>query len=508
MLAFAIRRAIWAIPTLLGVSLVVFVLTTLLPDPGASPGAVTTVTERVARDELRRSRFLDLPRLFNVAPRDVRSTVDRGVRAILEGREDAEFWKMRLATIGGAALPHVLPRLERLSPEEAAPLALALAPIARRMQVGSEEELKQPERAVLFWKRFWADRAVDFTEPSVRRSVKRFLERPSDMLERDLRLVDTFALRAIMVALEGPLDRPALERLTRLLTGLTGRGEAIDSAADQARARAVVADWLSWWFVHERDYVVLEGGLKLTASLGQTRYAKWMLGALTGRLGLSTRDGLPIFDKLAIRAPVTLGIASLALLLSVLVGVPIGVVAAWRRGSGVAFVTAGFIVLIHAIPTFLVGELLAALRGTSGSLVLPILALSMGSLPLVMQQQRSSMLKALDEDYVRAARAKGARTLRVMVVHALRNALMPTVTLAGVQLPALVGGAFVIEEAFDVRGLGWETLRAIESHDVAWVVVVTLVCAIATTACLVASDVAYSLLDPRVRERQTRRLAA
>ena len=117
------------------------------------------------------------------------------------------------------------------------------------------------------------------------------------------------------------------------------------------------------------------------------------------------------------------------------------------------------------------------------------------------------MIEALSEDYVRAARAKGARTLRVAIVHALRNALVPTVTLAGVQFPALVGAAFVVEEVFAIHGMGWETLRAIEARDAAWIVAVTLLCALVTLACLVASDVAYGLLDPRVLERQTRRRA-
>src|SRR6185436_19971412 len=130
------------------------------------------------------------------------------------------------------------------------------------------------------------------------------------------------------------------------------------------------------------------------------------------------------------------------------------------------------------------------------------------SLSALTQQQRASMIDVLGQDYVRAARAKGARTLRVVTVHALRNALVPTVTLAGVQFPVLIGGAFVVEEVFDVHGIGWETLRAIESHDAAWIVAVTLLCAVVTTGCLVASDIAYGLLDPRVRETQTRRRIA
>ena len=82
---------------------------------------------------------------------------------------------------------------------------------------------------------------------------------------------------------------------------------------------------------------------------------------------------------------------------------------------------------------------------------------------------------------------------------------MPTVTLAGVQLPALIGGAFVVEEVFGIQGIGWETLRAIEARDVAWIVAATLLCALVTTVSLVTSDIAYGLLDPRVRERQARR---
>jgi ABC-type dipeptide/oligopeptide/nickel transport system permease component len=201
--------------------------------------------------------------------------------------------------------------------------------------------------------------------------------------------------------------------------------------------------------------------------------------------------------------------AMLALLLSAAVGVPIGVIAAWRRGDAIDHGTAWVVLLIYSVPTFLVAELLAAFgHGTGAGLILPIIALSTVSLSVMMQQQRASMIDTLGQDYVRTARAKGARTFRVATVHALRNALVPTVTIAGVQFPALVGGAFVIEEVFDVHGMGWETLRALESHDAAWIVAVTLLCAVVTTGCLVASDIAYGLLDPRVRESQTRRRLA
>jgi ABC-type dipeptide/oligopeptide/nickel transport system permease component len=506
MLGYALRRAIWAIPTLFGVSLVVFLLTTLLPDPMPDGGETAEVGYRLRVDELRRARFLDLPRFLNVAPHDVRARVEDCVAHVVLGDADAQLCERRLAQIGGAGLPYLLPHLENLPPDARGRIALALAPIAQRMGVADERQLADPDRAALFWERLWEDRSVDFTAPAVRRSVDRLVTRGTDLREEELRVVDTFALEQLVEAMRVTKDRDALVRLTRLASHVTGRDVSVSPGDDAKQVRAVVSDWLSWWYVHESDYVLLQGGAKVTASVAQTRYAKWVLGAATGQLGLSTRDGQPVFDKLFASAPVTLGMALLALLLSAAIAVPLGVIAAWRRGHMVDHVTALLLLAFYSLPTFLVAELLATFgRAADAGLVLPVVALATVSLSVMTQQQRASMIEALGEDYIRAARAKGARTLRIMVVHALRNALVPTVTLAGVQFPALVGAAFVVEEVFGIHGMGWETLRAIESRDAAWIVAVTLLCAVVTTACLVGSDVAYGLLDPRVREQQIRR---
>ena len=507
MLAFALRRAIWAIHTLFGVSLVVFLLTTLLPDPPpAAAGA--DVDARLKVDDLRRARFLDLPRFANVAPRDVVTRVDECVAHIEKNDDDADLCERRLVQIGGAGLPYLLPRLDNLAPGPRGRIALALAPIARRMGVGEERDLGAPDRAALFWERFWEDRSVDFTEPAVRREVDRLVKRGSDLREEELRVVDTFALRQLVDGMRVTKDKEALVRITRLASHVTGRDGMIKSDDDASRVRAVISDWQSWWYVHETDYIGLQGGEKVTASIAQTRYAKWVLGAATGQLGLSTRDGVPVFDKLLSRAPVTLVMALLALLLAAAVAVPMGVLAAWRRGHAIDHVTALVLLAFYSLPTFLIAELLATFGRPEDARVLPVIALATVSLSVMTQQQRASMIEALGQDYIRVARAKGARTLRIAVVHALRNALVPTVTLAGVQFPALLGAAFVIEEVFGIQGMGWETLRAIESRDAAWIVAVTLLCAVVTTACLVLSDVAYGLLDPRVREQQMRRRRA
>jgi ABC-type dipeptide/oligopeptide/nickel transport system permease component len=287
--------------------------------------------------------------------------------------------------------------------------------------------------------------------------------------------------------------------------------EIPEGASDDLAVRAR-ADWQEWWYVHQDDYVSLEGGARIVATIGQTRYGKWVLRAVSGHFGVAA-DGEPIALKMKARAPVTLLVTSVAMLASFALAVPIGVVVAWRRGRPIDTAAAALLFLVYSLPTFVAAEILrrvfASPEGAGGAaLLLPIATLTLASLATLSRYQRTAMLDVLGQDYVRTARAKGVSIARMLVVHALRNALLPTVTLAGLQLPVLIGGSFVVEETFAVRGLGWETIRAAEIHDAPWLLAMVLLAAVVTTVGLIASDVAYGVLDPRVREALLRRRGA
>jgi peptide/nickel transport system permease protein len=515
MFRHVLRRVLWAIPTLFGVSLVVFFVTTLLPDPaGEDADATLSLLELDPfrfdeLDEKRRQHFLDLPRFFNGRPADVRTRAEEALAHVVEGDAGAALAAHRLVRMGGAALPFVLPKLDNLPPMQRGRVAVALAPIAERMGLGDATVLSDPEQAALFWQRFWEDRALDFTTPAVHRAVHRVVLHGTDMRERDLVVVDTFALSETIAAMLTTTDPEALHRLTTLAAHAARRGHRLRATATEADVERALADWRAWWFIHRSDYDQLDGAERVAGSLTETRYGRWMLGAAKGELGLSTRDGEPITRKLFARAPLTLGLTALAMLLSYALAIPLGVVAAWRRGTAVDTTLAFVLFGLYSMPTFLVAQVL--LRGfrlgatSSWSLAAPVVALTVGSLATLSRYQRASMLDVIGQDYVRTARAKGLSAFRVVVVHALRNAMLPTVTLAGLQFPALLGGAFVVEEVFALPGLGWETLRAVEAHDAPWLVVIVLVTAVVTTLAILASDVAYGVLDPRMRESFGRR---
>lgn len=527
MLRYAIRRLLWGIPTLIGVSLLVFFLTSLLPDPGGdSPEARAEILARDpaaydAMEERRRDRFLDLPRFFNAQPEDVRARASDAIDHLVADDAEAKLAAHRLARLGGAALPYVLPRLDNLSPAARGRVAVALEPVAERMglvdplahaggETATRAMLEDPLQASTFWTRFWEDRTLEFTEPAVQRAVDRLLRNATEARERDLVEVDTFALPEILQALATSTDAEAQSKLTALASHATEHPVTIPADADPAFRAKVVADWMSWWYVHRTEFSALSGPERVAATFGETRYGKWVGRAATGELGVSVQDGEPISKKLRERAPVTLTLTFIAMLLSYVVAVPVALVSAWRRGSAIDRGLALGLFALYSLPTFWTAELFvrlvphAAMNGATGPwgsrLFFPTLALTLASLATVSRYQRAAMLEVLGLDYIRTARAKGVSLFSLLVVHALRNAVVPTVTLAGLELPALLGSAFIVEEIFGLPGLGYESLRAVEAHDTAWLIAMILFAAVVTTLGVLASDVGYGLLDPRVRK--------
>jgi ABC-type dipeptide/oligopeptide/nickel transport system permease component len=522
MLRYALRRLLWAIPTLLGVSLVVFFVTSLLPDPASdlpkrAAALVATAPDTYdTLEEARRARYLDLPAFFNARPKDVRTRTAAAMRHVAANDDEAALGAHALARMGGAALPFVLPTLDDLAPAARARVAVALAPIGLRMGVATDEALTDPSAAVLFWSRFWEDRALDFTDPALHRAVHRLVLHTSDLRERDLVEVDTYALSAVIAAMGDTDDREAIRTLASLASRLSGRSGEVAFDADDDTLRRTVSGWQAWWQVHRSDYVAYDGPTRIAATVLDTRYGKWILGAVTGRLGASAIDGVPVAEKIRAKAPVTLLMTALALLASYAVAVPLGALAAWWRGRPVDVMLAVVLFALYSLPTFWAAQLLAhtfaPARGAAqpvdlahagallARLAAPIAALMLGSMATLSRYQRAAVLETIRLDYVRTAKAKGASAFRQVVVHALRNAMLPVVTLAGLQFPALLGGTFVVEEVFGVPGLGYETMRAVEAHDAAWLVAIALVTALITTTALIASDVAYGVLDPRVRE--------
>lgn len=233
--------------------------------------------------------FRSLPVFLNLAPADVRARSLAAMRAL--ARDDsggAAEGKRELLRLGGAALPHVLPRLDSLEPGARGRVAYALGPLALRMGVASTEDVSSPERALLFFGRFWQDRSIDFRPTTVRRAVARLAERSLTLRRDDVLHADTYALEALVSALgkvQTERDVARVARLNPVLVHVTGRGALLPTAPSLAQAARAVEGWQRLWLVEGADYTVLEGPRRVAALVTETQFGKWLAQSLLWKLG-------------------------------------------------------------------------------------------------------------------------------------------------------------------------------------------------------------------------------
>ena len=249
------------------------------------------------------------------------------------------------------------------------------------------------------------------------------------------------------------------------------------------------------------------------------QYAKWLGLALRGDLGESIRTRDSVLRLVGQKLPITLQLAAYSLLVALVIAVPVGVLAAVRRNTAWDYIASSVSLCGLSIPNFWLGIMLILLLSVrlhwlpaSGfvpfledpwanlqRLLMPAVVLGTALAAVLMRQTRNSMIEVLSADYIRTAYAKGLRTAVVVFRHAIRNGLIPVITIFGLQLGALIGGAVVTEQIFVVPGFGRLILEAVFTRDYPVVQGVVLITASAYVLANLLVDVSYSLLNPRIR---------
>ncbi len=481
-----LRRILWIVPTLLLVSLVAFWL--LTAGSGWRSGGRGGEQGEV------------LPRFFEPSPRSVRDLAKRAMGRVAQGGPQAPAAAADLARLGGAGLPFVLPALDGLSPDGRARVALALAPVARRMGVSSGEELEDPEAAVLFWTRFWQDRGIDFRPAVVKRAVRRLGMRSTVGRRDDVLQLDTYALPELVEAMgsvQTTADASRVRRLAAAASHVTGLSLRVAKDATVIDAREVASSWQRWWRKNKSDYTTLDGPSRIVAMFTETQYGRWAVSAVDERLGVAD-SGEAVLDVLRTRAPVTLWLLLSALAIGYLCGIGVGLADAVARQRPLGWVTTAVALGLIALPSSLIASLVAPVgaRGPRAAVAAALMALLAAA--LVSRYQRAAARTALDQEYVRTLRAFGASDVRV-ALRVFRSSSAAVLSLSGVQLPTLITAAFVIEQAFGLAGLGPVTLMAVSTRDVAWLMAMVLGSTTLVALAQIGSDALLVRLDPRIR---------
>jgi len=269
----------------------------------------------------------------------------------------------------------------------------------------------------------------------------------------------------------------------------------------------------------QRDAIAASYGLDGPLPL---QYLNWLGNVLTGDMGNSLRTGQPVVASILDRLPVTLELAGLATLLSLLLAIPAGIIAAVNRGGPLDVAIRMLALVGLSVPNFLIATLLILFVSTRWqalptggfvgveeglwpnlkSLVLPTIALGTLLAASIMRMTRSSLLDELGKEYLTVARAKGLAPRAVVLGHAVRNALVPVITVVGIQSGYLLGGTVIIEQIFAIPGIGRLALDAVSQRDYPVVQGTTLFIAAAFVLMNLLTDIVYGVVDPRIRVRE------
>lgn len=249
------------------------------------------------------------------------------------------------------------------------------------------------------------------------------------------------------------------------------------------------------------------------------RYFSWLGDALQGDFGQSTQFHKSTIEVLGERIPITLFLSFTAFLISVPLGILFGVISAVKRGKTADTVVTLLANITACLPQFWIGLLIMYVFSmklgwlpsygftwpwedfalSMKQLIMPLFCLSLGGIATITRQTRSSMLEVIRQDYVRTARSKGLAEKKVIYIHALKNGLIPVITILGMRLGAMLGGSMFVESVFSIPGMGSLFVKAITSRDIPVVQAVVLVTALVACIVNLMTDILYAVVDPRIR---------
>jgi peptide/nickel transport system permease protein len=272
------------------------------------------------------------------------------------------------------------------------------------------------------------------------------------------------------------------------------------------------------------DQATPEDVERIRASLGLdrpfvVRFTEWLFRVIQGDLGVSIFTNLPVAHMIKQRLEPTFSLMALTLTIALSLAIPMGVLAAWKQGTWIDRAVMVFAVLGFSVPIFVVGYLLAytfalqldwfpvqgytplanGIGGWLSNLMLPAIALGAVFIALIARITRATMLEVLQQDYVRTAQAKGVGQREVLFLHALKNAAVPIVTIIGIGIALLIGGAVVTESVFAIPGLGRLTVDAILRRDYPVIQGVVLMFSLVYVLVNLLIDLTYTIVDPRIR---------
>ncbi len=533
MFSYLLKRLLVMAVTLFGIILMTFLISRLTPsDPAmlavAQEGAFRTEgLSDISIRETRRAMGLDRPLLINLRFEDRKWAARDALSRYLANppgfwRDTARFELGEINTLA------VFEALEALSgetdPGRRAALLEALPLLAR---VPAERVNDLPTSAALaFWSQWGSENRERLGDAAVREAVEEWLATGAPEAERAVALAGGRAIAWLIPEIFGK-DPARRDRALLAAQGCANKPSSWSDVSSPGATRETLHRWKSWWRRVHLRFTEPAPLARAAHVVTQTQFGVWFLQFITFDFGVSTRDNRPVMDILLERLPVTLQLSILSIFFTYLLAIPLGVFSATHEGSWMDRLLTLLLFLLYSLPVFWLAQILILTlsehfptRGLSSlearwgaadwpwhrwlldrlwHLALPVVSQTVVALAFLSRQMRVALLETIRQDFIRTARAKGLSEFKVVYKHAMRNSLIPILTLAAELLPALIGGSVIIESIFSLNGMGKLTFEAILNRNYPVINCVFAFSALLTLSGILLADLGYSLVDPRIR---------
>ncbi|MEQ8818760.1 MAG: ABC transporter permease subunit [Sumerlaeia bacterium] len=562
MVQYIVKRLLLMLVTLFGITLITFAITRLAPGEPTPVQAGAVGTEVADYDTIvernRRNLGLDKPLFFNFDFEDR----DYAARQALEDfLRPQKFWqesaRRSLRYSGTIAVGPAIELLERLiairdesrlvdhtleptdntaqiidTPDAIRRLLEMMPNLAQRRPEGLAE-VETPEAKLQIWKDWYAEHSALFTDEAARKAVQDYILGNAELAE--IFAVGSYTVPYLIDALEEG-DRTQALRANAALSGLTGLDFMTSADAWEDERGEIIRRWKSFYAresVRFEDYGAFHDTLNILAN---TQFGLWVRNVATFDFGRSYKYNRSVSELIVERLPVTFLLSVLSIFISYLLAIPIGIFSAIKKHSGPDRVITITLFVLYSLPSFWVAQmLLLTLTGgpspfgfewpelfptrglASGDnnwrefyrdpkiffdflwhLILPTLVLTYGSLAFISRQMRSAVLEVIKQDYIRTAKSKGLPYRTVVLKHAVRNSLIPIITISAGLLPELIAGSIIIEQIFTIPGMGLLSFEAILARDYPVVNAILFFSAFLTLIGILVADLLYAVVDPRI----------
>jgi peptide/nickel transport system permease protein len=529
---YVLKRLCIAVPTLLGISFITFLLirlapgdpTTVAPDALMDGGTLHLSPERVERT--RRLYGLDKPVFINVDVKDRQRTVLAtwaDYEAVPPGQEEEEKRQGgKLLALGKRIIPELVPMA--LSAGEGKRLDRLLF----FLQEGAGLEGIEDQASLSAW---WQDHEQDFRGDALKHAVSQLeqctVTEASRVAKRLHEALAELALPEVMDRIHALDKGSARKRLVAFAAPWAGYSQTLLPDSPEKRYEAALRHLEQWWSRDGLAYRDIGPAERFLKTFTEAQFPIWLGQIIRLDFGDSYIDNRPVTEMVWEAFKVTFTFQIVAIFLIYIIAVPLGVYAAVRQGRlADRLITLGLFAL-YSLPNFWVAYMLILLVGqgnlaglfpiqglNSGGaenlsawawfldrlwhMVLPVVCMTYGGLAVFSRYARSGMLEVIKQDYIRTARAKGLSERAVVMRHALRNAVIPIVTLIGGLLPALISGSVIIETIFGIPGMGRLGFMAVLQRDYPVVMAIAFFTAVLVLIGMLISDLLYAWVDPRI----------